>query len=647
MNKANPCPSSPDGNGSIDTMKLADLEAHVRKLLREPLPDPALRTALESLAAVESGFGGLTWLWGPALYERDRIFFKPLIMGRFASAYLDQKRRWQRVVWAGEAGQALDRWLQKADALDDVRLVRRLIDWKTQGGRWRGRDEKAFLGELRRRLHSAATPAAKAVELDKMNVWFQLDEDTALEVYRAEPTAGKGFILGHLPSSFWGGDNKRLRWRRLAEEAGRNGDAAFARDLYRRQVPLKEWREDVLALCGEIGDPARLCEEMERLHPRGLNRHLAEVFADLIERRGRDVEGYLLAHRREIWTFWGGLGSLTRMIDVCAKNEWWEMWAALVQIAREGRFNDEVLKLVRDTNLADEVVKQRLLLLAGVSRELNFPGLGLAQVQPLKEESIKALHGRFPDLVRTVFRQHMQVNSWSASAGLVDYFLGHEEPELLDFFASRAMTWHLSARPKPDAVRCVEKLTAIYDPLRRDHPAEFTRRAANVLGLIPAYGVWSDHGLVASNSLARLLLERAVRSYLDDEEALADLIEAPNIHAQHIAYRALGSDDRRAPGLAAKHLTLLLGTLLRPLHRGTRLAAFQALGNAAAHDLDSAKRILERARDALLLPDTKYPKEALLGIIGRVMHHWPELAHAREIPMVYGLERRSAKEVAA
>lgn len=628
-------------------MKIADLESHLRKLLKQPLPDTALRASLESLAAVEPCFGGLSWLWGPALYERDRILFRPLIMERLASSYFDHKNRWQPVPWKGQAGKHLDEWLARADALDDVRLVRRLIDWKTSGGTWRGRDHQAMREELRRRLRAAATPAAKAAELDKMNVWFHLDEACAVDIYQAEPTAGKPFILSHLPASAWSGADKRERWMTLEAEARNNGDAAFARELYRRQVPPKPWRQDVLALMDGVSDPARLCEELERLHPRGLGRHLAGTFADLIEKRGRDAQGYLMAHLREVWTWSGGIGNLTRMIDVCAKREWWEMWAALLRISRDSRFNDEVLKLAQDTRLADEAARQRLLLLAGVSRELNIGGFGIAQVQPLKIEAARALYGRFPELVRTVFRQHLQITAWNAQAELLELFSSHGETGMIDFLASRAMTWHLGFKPKAGAIKCVERLTAIYDPLRRENPAEFTRRAAGVLGLVPAHGVWWGRNLVETNPLARLLLERAVDSYLDDGQALADLIEAPNIHAQSIAYRALGSDDGRAPALAAGHLTLLLGTLLRPLQRATRMAAFRALENAAAHDRETARRILSRARDALVLPDRNYPKEALLGVIGRVLHCWPELAEHSEQPLIHGLEKLRGKEVTA
>ena len=105
-----------------------------------------------------------------------------------------------------------------------------------------------------------------------------------------------------------------------------------------------------------------------------------------------------------------------------------------------------------------------------------------------------------------------------------------------------------------------------------------------------------------------------------------------------LAYRVLAQDDDRARRLAADMLDILLGTLLRPLHRKTRLAAFGALANAAKADATAAARVLRRARDALRLPDTKYPKEQLVGLIGGILHTWPELRGPRERPVVYGLQ---------
>jgi hypothetical protein len=85
---------------------------------------------------------------------------------------------------------------------------------------------------------------------------------------------------------------------------------------------------------------------------------------------------------------------------------------------------------------------------------------------------------------------------------------------------------------------------------------------------------------------------------------------------------------------AAENLDLLLATLLRPLHRSTRRLAFGAL-EPAALDAPRAKRILDRAIDALDLPDHRYPKEDLIGLIGRLLHRFPELRKDSEHPVIH------------
>ncbi len=123
----------------------------------------------------------------------------------------------------------------------------------------------------------------------------------------------------------------------------------------------------------------------------------------------------------------------------------------------------------------------------------------------------------------------------------------------------------------------------------------------------------------------------------DLKSLLADLVEGSEIHVQMLGYRVLAQDDDRARVLAVELLDILLGTLLRPLHRKTRLAAFGALRNVVQADPVAAARVLARAREALALPDTKYPKEELIGLIGAILHARPELRGPRERPVVYGL----------
>jgi hypothetical protein len=165
---------------------------------------------------------------------------------------------------------------------------------------------------------------------------------------------------------------------------------------------------------------------------------------------------------------------------------------------------------------------------------------------------------------------------------------------------------------------------------------QFARRAANVLTRIPAFAIhWYDQ-LLRSNKLARLLFVRSFEAFLAVPAAVRDLVEASDIHVQMLAYRVLSQDDARARRLAVDTLDILIGTLLRPLHRKTRLAAFGALVNAAHADAGAAGIILRRAREALRLPDQKYPKEHLIGFIGGILHACPELRGPNEQPMVYG-----------
>jgi hypothetical protein len=176
-----------------------------------------------------------------------------------------------------------------------------------------------------------------------------------------------------------------------------------------------------------------------------------------------------------------------------------------------------------------------------------------------------------------------------------------------------------------------------YESLRLDELA-FAGRAAAVLTQIPAYAIHNYRELIRTNRLARLLFERSDQFYLASPAALRDLIEGGAIDVQALAYRALGRDDERARSLARDNLDLLLGTLLRPLQRGTRMLAFKALRNAATTEATAA-RVAARAREALDLPDTRYPKDALIELIGVLLHRYPALRGADEQPWV---RRRAA-----
>jgi hypothetical protein len=610
-----------------------EVEALVRALLREPLEDKVLRERLETLAR-EPAFQGLTWLWGPVLYQRNRVLFRPFILSHFSVWSWEP---WGMVPWKGDTGRKLDDWISEADRLDDIELFRRLYSWKHPS--FSGLDTAVWTQDLVIRFRVARTPAARAAVLRKLDVWSALDEETALELYRLDPRAAAPFVLRHLP-------RERHRWPRLEALAQDRGDTGFAGAIYRNLVSGKEWLADIRRLCAEVSDPAAFCEELRRHHPRAHSWqvNLSVGFLEIVQQRGRDGLPYVLQNARDASRTFHIRGDAFRsLLELARKRQWIDLWAALVRAGANAKeFNAEVRRLADDVAaLPPAETVRRLLALAGVGREWSFRGLGLSVVQQLDDSTAVALYRSHPEILRGPYKIHLQSASWRSAPHypkLTEAAIAAEDEELVDFLASRMLTrtaWALSARgARP--IQEAERLADFYAGLKTADPAAFSQRAVAVLAQVPAYAIWRYKVLVAGNRLARLLFERSAESFLALPDLLDDLLEAQEIHVQALAYRIAGTDDPRAREVAARRLDLLLATLLRPLHRTTRLLAFEALANAARFSPEAAARVLARAREALDLPDRDYPKEALVGLIGRALHAWPELRGPRERPVVWG-----------
>lgn len=479
------------------------------------------------------------------------------------------------------------------------------------------------------RFAAAATPAPRATVLAKFEGWYALDEPSALTLYRTDPDVAKDFILKHLPRNFWGSDKRKL-WGQLFSEATARRDDDFAFAMYRKQIALKRWEQDILSLCEQIDDPQRLDAELQRRHPEGWGLDLGGVIYGVAERRKRDVLPYVFRHLRDIY---GHLyrSAYDKLLGLAVREHWLDLWAAIIRTcARPQDFNREINRLLDDPALPELERERRLVMLTGASREWNFPGLGLAQVHALDEKTALRLYQRSPNLVRGPFKLHVAPAWGEAYEKLVRRLIDTGDEPLLDFMASRLVTrtmWTQKLSP------AVEMLADYYTSLRLDEAA-FCRRAAAVLTQVPAYTIYNYNQLIRDNRLARLLFERSARSYLANAASIRDLVEGSEIHVQALAYRTLGLDDERARQLSRDMLDILLGTLLRPLKRKTRALAFGALKNAASTP-DAALVVLGRARLALDLPDKRYPKEELVGLIGDILWRHPDLRDEAEQPLVY------------
>jgi hypothetical protein len=109
---------------------------------------------------------------------------------------------------------------------------------------------------------------------------------------------------------------------------------------------------------------------------------------------------------------------------------------------------------------------------------------------------------------------------WQGAPGLFKAAQFAHDDDLVDILASRYATrisWRRRWNPseKPDQVEITATEVAVYYQAIRDRdPVEFARRAANVLTRIPAYVTFSQHELLRTNDLARLLFVRSLDQYL-------------------------------------------------------------------------------------------------------------------------------------
>lgn len=594
-------------------LKPGALEQEVRSALQQPLS--ACRPAIEALTA-HFGFAGLTWLWGPTLYRLDPIFFRPLILSHFGWQQWKGGWRWVPVPWNTE----LESWLSEVERDQDLELCQRLIHWKIlSSAKFKPEQaRKLFLQELRRRIDGADSPARIRQELRKLDLGYSLDEPTALFLYRWGTIHATPFILRHLP---W---KTRAFWEELFSEAS-SGDEDFAWKLYRRLAPPARFASDARRLCQEIAEPSRLNAELFRRNPdRVWGNELGGVLLQLLEARGEDVFPYVLPQLRRVWKPLFGRGNYGKLLRLALERGWLDLWASILRICAPTReFNAEVTSLTQQGPRSSA----RLLALSGVSNEWNLGPLALAQVHLLEPKTALALFELGPGWLRGPFKLNLQVNGYSSGyLPLLQRLDQAQEEELLDLLASR---YCLALNKTPE----LEWLYQYYSKLKS--ASAFARRAANSLGKLPAYSIWNYPNLITKNPLARLFFERSVEDFLQEPQAISDLIEASEIHTMALGYRCLASGP---PQLAAEHLELLLGCLFRPLQRVTRQWAFSALAVAAQGDPEVAARILSSAREAQHLPDVRYPKEGLYQLMAGILHQVPQLRRQSEQPKVYRRE---------
>ena len=617
-----------------DTRKL---RSDIDWLLSNVRDDAELLQRLEGTAS-HPKFGALTWHWAPRLYRRGKARFRPFVLQHFADLAQWQDKRWhsEALPWRGDVARELEPWFAEIDRANDVSLFRRLYTWQHRNRTSWGVDADHWRRDLLARFTQATTPATRSLVLDKFDLWQSLDEATAQGLYAHDPALASPFILKKLPSPYL--FKAAPFWTALLQQAQARDDQDFRSKLYRRMVPLAVWERDALALCRQVSDAAELNAALEQHHPQGRWQDLGEVLARIMQARGLDVLPYVRAHLREVFSYWGRKG-YDQLEQLARGRGWADFRIALVVTCGQSKsYNSALAETLDDRSLPEAERLRRLALFSGVSREWSGAGWGLARVQQLDQALALRLYQRYPELVRTLFKAQLTPAWRDSYAELFEHAWSAGDAELADHLASRYATRGAWGDTQESGV--VERAADLLAALKLSD-VEFARRASGILTRIPAYSIHNSKALVRNTRLARLLFERSLTGFLADAPSVRDLVEGSEIHVQRLAYRVLSLPDPRARALARDNLDILIGTLLRPLHRETRMQALRALANAAGSDA-AAYRVVSRARDAFALPDERYPKEALVGLVGRLVARHSHLAGPGEARVIY---RRGATPV--
>ena len=417
------------------------LRKAIEQLLESQPDNGRLRDHLEGLRR-DPLFPGLTWFWGPRLYARNRATFRPFILNHF-SEWLAAGKRWRRVHWADHAAD-LEAWLQAVRAARDGALVRRLQRWKYAARKGWGIDRTRWNAALLAAYRAAPTPAARAIALDEFDDWFELDEPSAMGLYATDQHSAT-FILKHLPVSFWKRE-KRVMWEKLGALARGKGDEKFFFALYRKLMPVERWDLEVLTLADAVIEQAELNRVLENRHLEGWGIERGATVLKLLQRRGRDVMPYVRAKLEDTIGGWGRDDRTKEFVELAEQRGWWDLWSAALRAGRNQKlFNDCIDKLMADESVTDAVRRERLLALAGTSREWNWPGLGLAIIHHLDDPIACRVYARYPDLVRGPMRANVTPTWWRGYPNLVKAAQAAGDEDFVDTLASRYATrisWH-------------------------------------------------------------------------------------------------------------------------------------------------------------------------------------------------------------
>jgi hypothetical protein len=253
------------------------------------------------------------------------------------------------------------------------------------------------------------------------------------------------------------------------------------------------------------------------------------------------------------------------------------------------------------------------------------------RMMPLREETILALHERFPHLVTGPFRDQLQPGPRRPLTGVLELAIRVKDRELIDQLSARLAV--RADRSGADQLLQAASYAAQYLE-SADPPPEGERRAVGILRRLPRRAINNQRELMLRNPLARLLFERAARACEQNPHDVDVLLQAQERHVCALAVDALTRTSRQTQARIADDPQVLLHALERPLPRPVIRRALIMLESAAA-DAFQAAHVLRWARDKLEHQHPRFSRSLLLELVARLLARFEGLRLPNEQPLVY------------
>jgi hypothetical protein len=573
-----------------------DLRARLQAALGSDLDRGALLRELETLAQ-EPGFEDCADLWAPALYQRDAYFFETFLLRHLRD----------------EQAAVIQSLLPRIEAAGNDTLFAGLYR--------RVAREPAWNAELLALARSAGSDqdVLRAVQRRNMQrMGYVLSEETALALYARNPALFRAFIQEHVHRR-WRSDHGSFP--QLREAARRQGDDELYWGLFRELADPEEWEAVLHELLRQDMPAGAIVAELRKRQRDYVWDLDAGILAGFLAKYGAAVMPYI-----EENLYWIVRSAGSRLLSAAERaGDEALYWRIFFHAGDQAGWNRALRELLAQ-QLADEALLQAL--------RLRTPSSGRARLWQLDDTLALALYRRNPRL----FRPFLERCLGDPDLALFQEAERAGDEEFLDFLTARLVRqssllvlrgyspiWaeqRVGKQARQELEMIGQALTARFDRLYAQSPAEYVRHAASALGYFEPLESWSFRRDMEHNPGFAYLYREHREAWRQSLEGVRELLESPNIYVQVIGLAALAEGGADAAQRTIENLVSLRAVLLSRDRRSTKRLALACLYQAGRQSAELAEQILPVLEEVLYYRGERAIDEPVMVSYVRLRRLW-------------------------